>query len=442
MSSSSDMSSPVNEKPAATIHTLGCRLNQAETRLLEEQLRQAGYEIVPFNKPASLGIIHGCVVTLEAEAKTRKYIQRFKRRNPEGITVVIGCYAQTEGEKAMVLGVDLVLGNASKMDLLNQLKILRTEKRAVNIHRPQRESFAVPWKKEGATLSRRINLKIQDGCDEMCSYCYIPFARGRSRSRHLEDSLEEAASLVERGARELILTGVNIGDYRDGEADLLSLIDGLNTLRPRPRIRISSIEFNSLPEAVLERMAHKEHGLLPYLHIPLQSGSDTILKAMGRPYSGRAYLEFLEKARREVPSIGLGADVMVGFPGETEAYFEETRQLIKDSPLDYLHVFSYSERPAVASYRLSDKVSHEDKRRRNEILRLLADEKQAVAQQRFLGKECRILFEVKRGDSWTGYNEEYFEVALRSDEDLRNKVVDVHIEGIEEGKLRGVMDKG
>jgi threonylcarbamoyladenosine tRNA methylthiotransferase MtaB len=434
------MSPPVREKSTATIHTLGCRLNQAETRLLEEQLRQGGYEIVAFQQPATVGIIHGCVVTLEAEAKTRKYIQRFRRRNPDGITVVIGCYAQTEGHIAAALGVDLILGNASKMELLSHLEKLQKEKQAVRTDRPRRESFTLPWQKEGEPLSRRINLKIQDGCDEMCRYCYIPFARGRSRSRYLQDTLEEAASLVERGARELILSGVNIGDYRDGQADLLTLIDELNTLRPKPRIRISSIEFNSLPEAVLERMADEEHGLLPYLHIPLQSGSDAILAAMGRPYSGRAYLDFLEKARALVPSIGLGADVMVGFPGESEAHFEETRQLIEDSPLDYLHVFSYSERPAVASYRLSDKVSAADKSRRNEILRLLAEKKQEQSRKRFLGKQCRVLFEVKRGDCWTGYNEEYFEVALRSDEELKNKVVEVRIDGIEEGGLRG--DRG
>lgn len=435
MHDSSDMSPPAHDAPTASIHTLGCRLNQAETRLLEEQLRQAGYNIVPFHRPASLGIVHGCVVTLEAEAKTRKYIQRFKRLNPDGITVVIGCYAQTAGDTAAALGADIVLGNASKMQLLSHLERHASEKQRVDIERPRREAFTLPWEAGQEPITRRINLKIQDGCDEMCSYCFIPFARGRSRSRLLGDSLKEAAALVERGAREIILSGVNIGDYRDGDADLLSLIDALNQLRPRPRIRISSIEFNGLPEGVLERMADPDHGLLPYLHIPMQSGSDPVLAAMGRPYTGAAYLAFLERARREVPSIGLGADVMVGFPGESEVLFEETRQLIEQSPLDYLHVFSYSERPAVASYRLSDKVSPEDKRRRNEILRMLADEKQKEARQRFLGKLCRILFEVKRGDSWTGYNEEYFEVALRCDEELRNKVVEVRIDRIEEGGL-------
>ncbi|HNZ49257.1 MAG TPA: tRNA (N(6)-L-threonylcarbamoyladenosine(37)-C(2))-methylthiotransferase MtaB [Candidatus Hydrogenedentes bacterium] len=434
-----DNAEKVNEARTASIHTLGCRLNQAETRLLEEQLREAGYRIVPFDQPADVGIVHGCVVTVEAEAKTRKYIQRFRRKNPGSITVAIGCFAQTAADSAAVLGVDLVLGNASKMELLHHLEAMEDSKGAVVTPRPKRDAFMLPFQKSSDPVDRRINLKIQDGCDEMCSYCFIPFARGRSRSRYLSDVLDEAASLVERGARELILSGVNVGDYREGGADLLTLIDRLNGLRPRPRIRISSIELNTIPEGVLERMADTDHGLLPYLHIPLQSGSDPILKAMGRPYTADAYLRFLEKARNEVPMIGLGADVMVGFPGETEALFEETRRLIDASPLDYLHVFPYSERDAVASSRLSHKISDQDKRRRSEIVRALGDQKQEQGQLRFLHRRCRVLFEEKRGAYWIGSNEEYFEAAVQSEECLKNRVASVDIREVREERLFGTL---
>lgn len=425
-----------NERKRATIHTLGCRLNQGESRLLEEQLRAAGYEIVPFGQPADLGIIHTCVVTREAEAKSRKMIRRFVRENPGASVVVIGCYAQTSSKTiAAMEGVCLVLGNDAKMNLAEHLAFLADDVPHIDCKRPERTLFTVPFTADGDPITRRVNLKIQDGCDAMCSYCYIPFARGRSRSRQFEDTLAEAAALVKRGAKELVLTGVNLGDYQDGERGLMQLVDALDMLHPKPRIRISSIELNTIPEALFPRMLDADHALVPHLHVPLQSGSAAILSAMGRPYTSAEYFGLLDRAAEAVPGIGLGADVMVGFPGETEADFEVTCERIKQSPLNYLHVFQYSERKQVASSRLPDKVAVQTMQSRSEALRKIAQEKRHDFLQQWIGKEVDVLFESQRDGCWVGHTGNYLEVFVSSMGLLENTVATIRIQEMKEDCL-------
>lgn len=434
-------SSPTGLPPGrrrASLHTLGCRLNQGESRLIEEQLIAAGYEIVPFDAPAELGIIHTCVVTREAEAKSRKYIRRFLHRNPGAVTAVIGCYAQTAAESIAAMGgVDLILGNDAKLLLPEHLQALGQDGPAVLRGRPGREPFTTPFLADGPPVTRRVNLKIQDGCDLMCSYCYIPFARGRSRSRAFEDAVGEAASLVRRGAKEIVLTGVNLGDYEHEGRGLIALVDALNGLEPQPRVRISSIELTNLPEALFERMADSAHVLVPHLHVPLQSGSDTILKAMRRPYTSGEYLDLLNRAAAAVPGIGLGADVMVGFPGETDADFENNCTLIRKSPLFYLHVFQYSERREVASSRLPGKVPVETAKARSEFLQHLASEKKRTFQERHLGCRLRVLFEDREGGLWRGHADNYLEIVSASGKDLANRFAPVCIASLENGVLRG-----
>ena len=430
---------PEEGRKRAAVYTLGCRLNQAETRLLKDSLRDAGYAIVPFGEPADLGVIHTCVVTREAEAKSRKYIRRFLHDNPGAVTAVIGCYAQTAAEAIAAMGgVDLVLGNDAKMRLPEHLAVLTGEAPVVLCGRAAKEPFSIPFLPAGPPITRRVNLKIQDGCDLMCSYCYIPFARGRSRSRRLEDALAEAQALVGRGARELVIAGVNIGDYEDSGRNLVHLVDGISALEPQPRIRISSIELTNLPEALFERMADPAHGLVAHLHIPLQSGSDAILEAMRRPYTARRYLDLLQRAAQAVPGIGLGADVLVGFPGEQEADFEATFTLVRESPLFYLHVFQYSERSQVASSRLPDKVPDATAKARAGRLHLLGEEKKRQFLHACIGKTLDVLFESQRGGSWVGHADTYVEVVVTSDENLENRVkqvritraCDTHVEGV------------
>ncbi len=422
----------------ASIYTLGCRLNQAESRLIEEQLRAAGYELVPFGAPADLGIIHTCVVTREAEAKSRKYIHRFLRENPGAKVAVIGCYAQTAAATITAMGgVDLVLGNDAKLSLPEFLSGRERGGPVVLCGKPARQPFTVPFLTQGPPIRRRVNLKIQDGCDAMCSYCYIPFARGRSRSRVFEDVLAEAQSLANRGAREVVLTGVNIGDYNEGGRGLTDLVDRLNTLTPQPRIRISSIELTNLPEALLARMADTAHALVPYLHIPLQSGSDAVLNAMRRPYTAAEYGEFLRRAACHVPGIGLSADVMVGFPGETEADFQHTCDLIEQSPLFHLHIFRYSERREVASARLSGKISSDAGNARSETLQRLTVEKKRAFQALQLGKTRLVLFESRRGTLWFGHTDNYLEVLAPSRNTRENDLAWVRLDEIRGDVLVG-----
>lgn len=431
---------PHSPRKRASIHTLGCRLNQAESRMLEEQLRAAGYEIVPFGQPAELGIIHTCVVTREAETKSRKYIHRFLRQNPGAVTAVIGCYAQTAAEAIAAMGgVDLVLGNDAKMLLSDYLDLPRQDAPVVLRPRPERKTFTIRFEPDGPPLRQRVNLKIQDGCDTMCSYCYIPFARGRSRSRDFGDILNEATALVHRGAKEIVLTGVNLGDFEQDGRRLADLVDALSALAPQPRVRISSIELTNLPETLFERMADPAHALVPHLHVPLQSGSDTVLQAMRRPYTAADYLALLGRAAAAVPGIGIGADVMVGFPGETDADFEATCALVRESPLFYLHVFQYSERPEVASVRLEDKVPVETAGFRSEVLIQIGEEKKRAFLEHQIGKTLRVLFEDCEGEHWRGHADNYLEVAVESKEDLRNRFGRVRINALQGRLLFGTI---
>ncbi len=285
-------SSARQKRPArASLHTLGCRLNQSETHALREKLTEAGYEIVPFGQDAELGIINTCTVTAQADSKCRQSIRNFVKRNPGAFTAVVGCYSQMGAkEVAGIDGVDLIVGNQDKLGVLdyigdgtkNELPVIVREK-------IDRRDFTMNFAGE-RPFNQRANLKVQDGCDFVCSFCIIPFARGRARSRDLADLMREVDSQVARGVRELVLTGVNIGTYANSGLDVLGLVDALDAVDGLDRIRISSIEPTTVPWELFERMADPAHALLPYLHLPLQSGSDRILGEMRRRYdspSGR-----------------------------------------------------------------------------------------------------------------------------------------------------------
>ena len=261
----------------ATIHTLGCRLNQAESGLIADQLAAAGYVIAPWGEAADLGIIHTCTVTREADAKSRQMTRHFIRANPGARTVVIGCYAETGADAlARIPGVDLILGNRDKLDLARHLAALDAGGPKQVCARGGREPFTVPWVADAPPVARRMNLKIQDGCDFMCSFCAIPFARGRSRSRELDDLVAEARCLVGRGAMEIVLSGVNVGDYAFEQKTLLDVVDALNGIDDLVRVRLASVELTTIPEGILTRMADPNHRLAPHLHVPMQSGSDHI----------------------------------------------------------------------------------------------------------------------------------------------------------------------
>ena len=419
----------------ATVHTLGCRLNQSESAILEEKLRDDGYELVPFGDPADLAIVNTCTVTNEADAKSRKLVRQFIRKNPGAYTAVIGCYAQMGANAlATIPGVDLIIGNQEKLNVLDYVKAGKNDQALID-----RDDFTIDFAGEEAALSRRANLKVQDGCDFMCSFCVIPFARGRARARDFQNLLDEARSLVERGAKEIILTGVNIGTYDLENRGILEIVDGLNTIDGLDRIRISSIEPTTIPLELFDRMNAPDHALLPYLHIPLQAGSNDVLSAMRRKYTREEFLDFILQAHDAVPGIGIGSDILVGFPGETDANFEDTCDALWKSPLFYAHVFKYSERAGTASVRMADKVPAPVINERGARLRKLSAEKTQLFYQHQLGETQDVLFEQAQDGYWTGYTGNYTRVAAKSDEDLTNAMRHVKLDEVRSDLVLGTL---
>lgn len=414
----------------ASLHTLGCRLNQSESLILQDQLQAEGYEIVPYGETADLAIVNTCTVTNDADSKSRKAIRGFLRDNPDSYMAVIGCYSQM-GAKTLceIPGVDLIVGNQEKMNVLSYIKEGKNETPLVVRDQMIRDDFTIDTVGTAA-FTRRANLKIQDGCDFMCSFCIIPFARGRSRSRTMNNILEEARQLVERGALELVITGVNIGTYAYEDQTVLDVVDRFNEIEGLARIRISSIEPTTIEEGLFDRMNDPEHALVPYLHIPLQSGSDKVLKIMRRLYTRQEFINFIQHAHDTVPNICIGTDIMVGSPGESETDFEDTCGLLLNSPLTYSHVFKYSERDGTAALRIPEKVGGTEKNRRSAIIRRISNQKLNEFQQRYLGQSVEVLFESEEQGLWSGYTEHYIRVSIPSNSELKNTIHPVRLEEI------------
>jgi len=414
----------------ASVHTLGCRLNQSESAMLTEQLRAAGYDVVPFGEPADLGIINTCTVTGEADSKSRQLVRSFLRKNPNAYTAVIGCYSQM-GHQALsaIEGVDLIVGNQEKLNVLAYVAQGKNETPLVIRDRIERGDFTIEVG-EGAPSPRRANLKIQDGCDFMCSFCIIPFARGRARSREWANLINEARELVLRGAKELVLTGVNVGAFAYDGRGIVDVVDALDDVDGLARIRISSIEPTTIPESLLERMADPAHALVPYLHVPLQSGSNAVLEAMKRRYTREEFLSFVTMARARVPDVCIGTDVLVGMPGEGVCEFDETASVIEHGPIDYAHVFAYSERPGTASARMGEKVDPQTKALRSARIRRISAVKRRDHYRRYMGVSVEVLFEHVENGWWTGYTGNYVRVAVRSNECLENELRMVKLDRI------------
>ncbi|MEX0332027.1 MAG: tRNA (N(6)-L-threonylcarbamoyladenosine(37)-C(2))-methylthiotransferase MtaB [Puniceicoccaceae bacterium] len=413
----------------AVVHTLGCRLNQAESQMLRDRLAQKGYSIVPFGSEADLGIINTCTVTREADGKCRKAIRQFTAKNPEAFTAVIGCYSQMGAAAiAEIPGVDLIVGNQDKFAVLDHLRQGKIDRPLILRDRISREDFSHGYVGD-IPFDKRANLKVQDGCDFMCSFCIIPFARGQARSRNWEDTLAEARAAASRGIKELVLTGVNVGTYESEGRNIVDLVDALNEVPGLLRTRISSIEPTTVPVALLERMADEDHNLLPFLHLPLQSGSNAVLSLMRRKYSMEDYIEFVRLAKVTVPGLCLGTDIMVGFTGETEQDFDETCRQFLELPFAYTHVFPFSEREGTLVMQRKDGwVSMEERNRRCAFLRRLSDKKRYDFMEAHRGSEANVLLEDPRDGGFPGYTENYIRVRVDNPGyDIRNRLVRVRL---------------
>ncbi len=418
-------------QPRASLHTLGCRLNQAETAVLGERLRQDGYRLVAFGEPTDLLVLNTCSVTEDAERTSRYLIRKTLKHSPKAFIAITGCYAQTgpEGLKKQA-GIDLIVGNQYKLDLPNFLPPSdRLQKHASPVvHRTKTiapEDFELP--EYGAPDSTRALLKIQDGCSTMCSFCLIPFARGRERSRLLDDLLREAELLADQGVREVVLTGVNIGQYNQAGADLCTVIARLEAIPGLERIRISSIEPTTVTDQLLELMASSSK-LCPYLHIPLQSGDDRILAAMNRSYSAQNYVQLIQRALHKIPNLGLGTDIMVGFPGEDETAFGNTLKLATELPFAYFHVFPFSPRPGTAAVKLANPVNTTQMKKRTAILTSLSQAKRLASHDRHIGTTIPVLFEAGLHDGFAiGTTSTFMKVAVPSRSELTNQMHSVTI---------------
>ena len=353
----------------ASFYTLGCRLNQAETAIIAKSLESKGFEISDFDGPADLTVINTCTVTEQADAKCRQAVRKVLRKSPNTFVAVVGCYAQMSVDTIReISGVDLIVGNEHKLQIADYLNGLEKQDTPLIVHSPKisRGEFTIDsyGLYDNAT---RANLKIQDGCNFVCSFCIIPSARGPARSRNFDDILREANKLVELGHQELVLTGVNIGTYNSGNHSIVSVLDELEKINDLKRIRISSIEPTTISERVIQIMADSEK-ICKHLHIPLQSGDDRILKLMRRKHTSKEYIDFIDFVYNTIPDVGIGTDVMVGFPSEDDCAFINTKKILADLPVSYYHVFSYSDTKGTTSNRMDNKIGHDIKKKRTAIL--------------------------------------------------------------------------
>jgi threonylcarbamoyladenosine tRNA methylthiotransferase MtaB len=436
--------SKIIDKIKVGLTTLGCKVNQCESAALAEDLQQRDYALVPFNSFADFYIINTCTVTAFSDFQTRQLIRRAHRSNPQAKIIVTGCYAQIAAADIKELeGVTLVVGNDQKSTIpeLLQSGITNTSSIFVQDIFQQKEFCSMPpYRFIGRT---RAFLKIQDGCNSFCSYCIVPYARGNSRSMVPEKVLSAVANLASHDYKEIVLTGIHLGTYGhdlNPQTNLADLLQRIIEQADDIRIRLSSIEPREINDDLLHLFSKKDI-ICPHLHIPLQSGSNNILKLMKRDYDGAFYRKLIEKIDLTVDDIAIGVDVMVGFPSEGEDDFNSTLNLLQDLPVAYLHVFPYSERPQTAAQKIQPKVTAVVKKRRAAILRSLGAQKREKFTHRFLDKQLHVLVENtkdKKTGLMKGFSQNYLPVLIEKyDSSVLNKIVTVQAQDIRDGKLYG-----
>ena len=412
----------------AVYYTLGCKLNFSETSTIGKTLKEAGVRTARRGEKADICVINTCSVTEVADKKCRQAIHRLVKNHPGAFVVVTGCYAQLKPEQvASIEGVDVVLGAEEKGRLMDYLGDLQKHDKgeAVTSAFKDIRSFAHSCSRGDRT---RYFLKVQDGCDYFCSYCTIPFARGRSRNGRIEDIVAQARQAAEEGGKEIVITGVNIGDFgkTTGES-FFDLVKALDRVEGIERYRISSIEPNLLTDEIIDYVA-QSRAFMPHFHIPLQSGCDEVLKLMRRRYDTALFAHKINKIKEVMPHAFIGVDVIVGTRGETEAYFNRAYEFLKGLDVTQLHVFSYSERPGTQALKIDHVVSPEEKHRRSQLLLALSDEKTRAFYASHIGQEAVVLMEKsKPGTPMHGFTDNYVRVELPYDISLDNQLVRVRM---------------
>jgi threonylcarbamoyladenosine tRNA methylthiotransferase MtaB len=426
----------------ASFHTLGCKLNFAETSSFMKQFRENGFSVTDnIRDRADVCVINTCTVTEKADRECRQIIRRALRSSPDAYIIVVGCYAQLAPEEiASIDGVDLVLGSSEKFSILKYADQSFRKERIPKVHTSSLDEstgFGPAFSYDGNGRTRSF-LKIQDGCDFNCSFCTIPLARGSSRSQPVAQTVDQARMLVGEGFKEIVLTGVNVGDYGKKEgASLMMLLGELDKIGGLRRIRISSIEPNLLDDSLLDYWQTSDK-LVPHFHIPLQSGDDAILRRMRRRYTTAYYSSLIDKISVRFPQAGIGVDVIVGFPGETEAHFDNTYRFLADLRISYLHVFTYSERENTPAASFDLTVDKGERTRRTRMLRILSTKKRRSFMEKFLGTTVEVLFEESQKNGYiTGLTPEYMRVGVNDTGLMHNVCAHVRITGIDEDTAIG-----
>jgi len=422
------------------LHTLGCKLNFSETSTIGNQFLQKGFSIVDFKDKADVYVFNTCTVTENAEKECRQLVRKVLRSNPDAYVIVTGCYAQLRSDEiAKIDGVDAVLGSNEKFEIFSLLNDFSKKELSCIYVSPKDElnSFGLASSSDADSRTRAY-FKIQDGCDYKCTFCTIPLARGKSRSMAPELVISEFTKLVHQGYKEIILTGVNVGDYGNSfDLSFYDLLKKLIEVEGDFRIRISSIEPNLLTDEIIKLTASTDK-ICNHFHIPLQSGSNTILKSMQRRYNIEIYKNVIQKVKSYIPDCGIGVDVIVGYPGESEIEFMETYNFLLELPISYLHVFTYSERPDTKAVTMDNHVDPAERKRRNKMLRILSDKKKNYFYNQMIGKDLEVLFESKDDyNTIKGFTSNYVRVQNKYSKQLENKLCLINLSSIKNGLACG-----
>jgi threonylcarbamoyladenosine tRNA methylthiotransferase MtaB len=417
------------QQRSVAFHTLGCKLNFSETSTLSRQLGKDGFVEKSFDEKADIYVINTCSVTENADKECRQIVRKIQRKSPESLVVITGCYAQLKPDEiASIPGVDLVLGAAEKFNISKHLAELSKGDSALisSCDIEQVSDFVSSYSLNHRT---RAFLKVQDGCNYNCSFCTIPLARGKSRSDTVSNAILNAKTLAAKGVKEIVLTGVNLGDFRsdeghnDSKQDFFYLARQMDEVKGIERFRISSIEPNLLHDEIIDWVAQSKK-FMPHFHVPLQSGSNFILGKMKRRYRRELYAEKVYRIKERMPHACIGVDVIVGFPGETDQYFEESRTFIQDLPISYLHVFTYSERKETAAISMPGVIPLSIRHKRNKVLRSLSYEKMQAFTARHSSTERKVLFEqAEKGGFMEGYTDNYIRVSAPYRAEWVNEIV-------------------
>ncbi len=417
------------------LHNLGCKVNAYETEAMQEMLEHAGYEIVPFQEGADIYVINTCTVTNIADRKSRQMLHRARKMNPDAVVVAAGCYVQAQAEKQVIDPcIDIVLGNNKKQDLLTALQAYE------EAHGDLREVIDINHTKEYENLHltkqgehTRAYIKVQDGCNQFCSYCIIPYARGRVRSRAKEDVVAEVTDLAKNGYQEVVLTGIHLSSYGidfENEDNLLSLIRAVHEIEGIKRIRLGSLEPRIITEEFVQAIAALPK-MCPHFHLSLQSGCNETLKRMNRRYTSEEFYEKCEILRKYFEKPALTTDVIVGFPQETEEEFETTYEFLKKICFYETHIFKYSKREGTKAAEMQGQIPEQIKAKRSARLIELGEKNRRAYEESFLGKTVEVLVEEKSDvngkEMWTGHTKEYMKIALESEKNLQNCILNVQI---------------